>query len=443
MNLRSWISGGRRGKRPEYLALPLELEDGPPARFHRSMLRICALVIVTIGIWASITPIRELAIAPGQILPKGDVRSVQHLEGGIVAEILVQAGDRVAPGTPLLRLANEQAGHDLAQLKVRAEALRLQKQQIAALLTSTALDLRPSVGIDPELAAAQRSVFDTRLQARLDEGRTLESRIQQRRAEIDGVINEIDGYKRLVAIQEERMRTRGDLLEKGLTTRREFLADKAALEQARSQQTNAEGRLATLRQQLSEAENQYVSAEGEARRLWSEENSRIGAELSEATEAIAKLEDRVRRLTIRAPSEGVVQFVLPRSPGEVVKPGDTVARIVPVDAPLLAEVEIRADDIGHVKVGDPAELRVSTYDPSVFGKLHGKVVSLSPSTFQRQNGDYFFKATISLDEQTLAGVAAISPGMVVSAEIVTGAKSFARYLLKPVFKTLGPAFSEK
>ncbi|MFY8154086.1 MAG: HlyD family efflux transporter periplasmic adaptor subunit, partial [Hyphomicrobiales bacterium] len=176
--------------------------------------------------------------------------------------------------------------------------------------------------------------------------------------------------------------------EKGLTTRREFLADKAALEQARSQQTNAEGRLATLRQQLSEAENQYVSAEGEARRLWSEENSRIGAELSEATEAIAKLEDRVRRLTIRAPSEGVVQFVLPRSPGEVVKPGDTVARIVPVDAPLLAEVEIRADDIGHVKVGDPAELRVSTYDPSVFGKLHGKVVSLSPSTFQRQNGDY-------------------------------------------------------
>ncbi|MFN8992790.1 MAG: HlyD family type I secretion periplasmic adaptor subunit, partial [Pseudomonadota bacterium] len=119
----------------------MELEDGPPARFHRSMLRICALIIVTIGIWASITPIRELAIAPGQILPKGDVRSVQHLEGGIVAEILVQAGDRVAPGTPLLRLANEQAGHDLAQLKVRAQTLRLQKQQIAALLTSTALDL--------------------------------------------------------------------------------------------------------------------------------------------------------------------------------------------------------------------------------------------------------------------------------------------------------------
>ncbi len=198
-----------------------------------------------------------------------------------------------------------------------------------------------------------------------------------------------------------------------------------------------------MQEQLNEARSQAESAEADARRLWSEEMAKIEAELAETEEAIAKLTDRFDRLTVRSPADGIVQFVAPRSPGEVIKPGDTVARIVPMDAPLQAEVEVRADDIGHIKVGDPAEIEVSTFDPSVYGKLHGRVASISASTFQRQNGEYFFKATIALDQTVLNGNTPISAGMVVSAEIVTGAKSLARYLLKPVFKTMGTAFAEK
>ena len=208
-------------------------------------------------------------------------------------------------------------------------------------------------------------------------------------------------------------------------------------------QTTAEGHLTTLREQLIEAKSLAEAAEADARRLWSEEMAKIENEFGETQQSIAKLADRVDRLTVRAPADGVVQFLLPHSAGEVIRPGDTVARIVPVDAPLQAEVEVRADDIGHVKVGNPADVKVSTFDPSVYGKLHGTVTAVSASTFQRQNGEYFFKATIALDQVTLAGQAPVSAGMVVSAEIVTGAKSFARYLLKPVFKTFGPAFAEK
>jgi len=443
MNLRNWIKSGRRGEAPEHMALPLELEDGRPARFNRTMLRCCALGVVSAALWASITPIRELAIAPGQIMPEGDVRSVQHLEGGIVATIAVQAGSLVHKGDPILTLNDEQAAHDLQQYMVRAETLTLQKQQITALLNATMLDLRPAAGSDGDMASAQQGVFASRLKARLDEGRTMKSRVAQRLTEITATEAEIESSKRLVAIQAERVDTRQDLLKKGLTTRRELLADKVSLEQAKAQQGAAEGKLATLRQQLNEANSQVEGSEADARKLWSEEMGRIEGELGETKQAIGKLSDRVARLTVRSPADGVVQFVLPRSAGEVIKPGDTVARVVPVDATLQAEVEVRADDIGHVKIGDPADVKVSTFDPSVYGKLHGKVIAVSASTFQRQNGDYFFKTTIALDELTLAGHAPVSAGMVVSAEIVTGAKSFARYLLKPVFKTFGPAFAEK
>lgn len=443
MNLKKWIRGETGDKTPEYLALPLELEDGRPARFNRAMLKICAAAVFAAGLWASATPIRELALAPGQIMPEGDVRSVQHLEGGIVASITAKAGDHVNIGDPILVLGDQQAARDLKQYKVRAESLNLQKQQLGALLAQTDLELRPSVGSDENLVSAQQGVFSTRLKARLEEARTMKARIEQRLAEVAGAQNEIDGFKRLVAIQTEKVNSLEGLMKQGLTTRREFLADKAALEQAKSQQVSGEARLATLQEQLKEAKSQAESAEADARRLWSEEMAKIQSELAETEEAIAKLTDRFDRLTVRSPADGIVQFVAPRSPGEVIKPGDTVARIVPMNAPLQAEVEVRADDIGHVKVGDPAEVKVSTYDPSVYGKLRGHVAAISASTFQRQNGEYFFKATIALDQTALNGSTPISAGMVVSAEIVTGAKSLARYLLKPVFKTMGTAFAEK
>lgn len=443
MNLRFWVRNSQKSAPTEHLTLPLELEDGRPARFHLSLLRLVMVAITAIAIWASMTPIRELAVAPGIIVPDGDVRTVQHLEGGIVASLPVQAGKHVQRGDPIIVLSDDQAARDLGQLMVRARSLSLQKEQITALLTATEMELRPSVGAYAELVSAQQNVFAARRKSRIDESRTLMLRIQQKKAEITSALNEIEGYKRLVKIQEERVELRRDLVVKGLGTRREYLADQAALEQARSQQITTVGRLAILEQQLSEAQNQVSSSEAEAMQGWSEDLARIEGELGEAHETIAKLNDKVERLTIRTPAEGIVQFVSARSKGDIVKPGDIVARIVPVDVPLTAEVEVRADDVGHVRIGDAVEMRVSTFDPAVYGKLHGKVSAVSASSFQRQNGDYFFKATISVDTNRLLPQTPVTAGMVVSAEIITGAKSFTRYLLKSVFKNLEQAFTEK
>jgi HlyD family secretion protein/adhesin transport system membrane fusion protein len=443
MNLRSWVHSSRKAFPAEHFTLPLELEDGRPARFHLSLLRLVMLALAIVALWASMTPIRELAIAPGVVVPEGDIRSVQHLEGGIVASMPVQAGMRVRAGDTILVLADDQAARDLGQLAMRARSLALQKQQILALLTASELELRPSLGADAELIAAHQGVFAARRRARQDENRTFSLRIQQKQAEIDNASNELEGARRLVAIQEERVEMRRQMSQKGLGVRSEFLADQATLEHAKSQKTAAEGRLAIFHQQLSEAQNQASSAEADARRGWSEDMARIAGEHGEVTEAIGKLTDKVDRLTIHSPVDGVVQFLAVRSKGDVVKPGDVVARVVPVDVPLTAEVEVRADDVGHVRVGDPASIRVSTFDPSIYGKLKGKVTAVSASSFQRQNGDYFFRATIALEVDRLASQTPVSAGMVVSAEIITGAKSFTRYLLKAVFKNFDQAFSEK
>lgn len=443
MHLRKWIGSGQPNEAPEYLALPLELEDGRPSHLYGRMMRYCILGAVAAGAWAWLTPVRELAIAPGQITPKGDVRSVQHLEGGVVSAVRATAGGKVRKGDPLVVLSDQQSANELRQYQVRGTALAMQKQQITALLQSTDLDLKGATAVFASLAHAQQGVFAARLQARLDETKTLQARVDQRRSEIAATSKEIESYKRVVEIRQEYLDTRTTLYQKGLATRKDFLSGQVAMEQAKTQQVTAEGRLSSLNEQLNEASGQLQAAETAARKLWSEELARVEADHGETLQSIAKLQDRVERLTVRSPVEGVVQFVLPRSSGEVVKPGDTIASIVPTEASLLAEVEVRADDVGHVKPGNKADVKVSTFDPSVYGKLRGEVVDVSASSFQRQNGEYYFKAKIALDDPRLSGHLPVSAGMVVSAEIVTGAKSFAQYLLKPVYKTFGPAFSEK
>jgi membrane fusion protein, adhesin transport system len=90
-----------------------------------------------------------------------------------------------------------------------------------------------------------------------------------------------------------------------------------------------------------------------------------------------------------------------------------------------------------------AELRVTAYDSAIYGKLIGRIKSISPTSFQRENGEYYYKAEVTIDDSRLFGDAQIAPGMIVSAEIITGAKSFLRYILKPIFKVVDPAFGER
>ncbi len=442
MKLSNWLKADGAAAASNSFVLPLELEDARPVKIQRTILRAGSIILLAATVWAGVTPIRELAIAPGQIVPRGEIRAVQHLEGGIIAEIYVSPGAMVKAGDPLLRLAPDQAGGDLGQLQARSDDLRQQKKQLEQLILSqkSGAPLRLS-GMD--LGAEQRAVLDTRMNERNTEHRTLLSRIEQRNIEIANLEKETKALEVMVAIRQQVFDDKANLLKLGLATRRDYFNDQTALEQAKTQLLNSNGKLASARKALDEANSLLAASDAKAQLSWTEELAKVTADLEETDEALAKQQDRFNRLIVRAPVTGTVQTLTVKSIGEVVVPGDTFARIVPQDVPLIAEIQVRPDDIGNVKIGDRTELRITAFDSSIYGKIHGKVESISPSSFQRENGDFYFKAAVSLDEAELPGHARVSPGMVVSAEIVIGAKSFLRYILRPVFKVYGPAFSER
>jgi HlyD family secretion protein/adhesin transport system membrane fusion protein len=149
---------------------------------------------------------------------------------------------------------------------------------------------------------------------------------------------------------------------------------------------------------------------------------------------------------VKSPVDGVVLQLAVRTEHEVVKPGDVVARVVPHGEQLQAEVQIQPEDIGHIGINDYAELRFAAFDPSVYGKIRGKVVDIAPYTLENDQKHLYYRVRVGFDPMDAVGgymPMNVQPGLVVDAQIVTGAKSLIHYMLKPIYRGLDSAFAER
>ena len=155
---------------------------------------------------------------------------------------------------------------------------------------------------------------------------------------------------------------------------------------------------------------------------------------------------QVNRLEVRAPTNGVVKGLEVNTIGGVIRPGSRLMEIVPSGGELFAEVKVSPNDIGHIKIGYPVIIKVTSYDFSRYGSIDGKVTGLSATTFTNEQGQSFYKGVISLGKNYVGNVEGrnvILPGMIVNVDIITGTKSLLAYFLKPIHKALNSAFSER
>jgi len=427
------------------LALPLALEEGKAPRVASLILMVISVFVGLAIVWASFTTVRELAVAAGQVEPAGSVLTVKHLEGGIVGDILVSNGELVEAGEPLVQFQPALAGADLDQARAKAASLELTAIRQEAFVN----EQEPAFDIDVEfrhLASAQMEAWALQNASRAEQRGVANSRIAQRKAELTSLERRVDNLETQVGILEEQMGMRKGLLEKGLVSRIAFLESQRAVEQTRGELITAQGRMSEVEQALLEAQLSLKEIDARLVDEAKRDRARALGELEEVNNQIAKARDRVKRLALRAPARGLVKGLTVHSVGDVVRPGDPVLEIVPLDDELVAKVDVDPKDIGHVSIGDRAHVRVTTYDPARFGALEGSVSKISASTFENERGEHFYHATITLDRSYVGSEMAkhlVLPGMVVNAEIVTGSKSIVRYLLKPVFRSLDTAFSER
>lgn len=430
----------------EFLTLPPALNEHRQHRIYGPLIYLLGLLICGIVAWSAVAKIRELAVASGEIVSSSFVQPVHHLEGGIVEEIFVAEGGEVKRGSPLMRLRPHGAGSDLAQLQARSAQLTLQQMRLSAALQGVFPDFGTLGNAFPALAKEQLELFQRAEASAASEHEKLQLEIVQATGELEALQLQLESFKRQADIESEQATIRKKSFEMGYTSRLAYLETKSKFEAARARVSEVAGQIFKVEKKADEAVARLKQAVAERLQKFADERAKVAGELAEVTQTLGKLKDRVERLVVSAPVDGIINLLAQKSPGIVLKPGDLVAEIVSLESGVIAEVHLKAKDLGHVDLGDEAEIRVTNFDPSVTGYAHGNVVEISPTTFKDQQGVPYYRTRIRLkDDRLKQGQRAwqLMPGMVVEANIIIGSRSLFQYMLKPVYRSLDTMFSEQ
>ena len=431
--------------RQENLALPLDVQGGEWDRFFVRFSGLLCLFFTLMIAVAAAAPLYEVAIAEGKVVPTGSVVRVEHFEGGIIKQINFRAGDRVKKGDEIITLKPTAAVSDQDQLAARQINLRISKIRLLALLEEKEPDFSQVKAENEKLVLDHAARYKEEKEAINHSIGGLTARVNQRAAEVKATELEVKSLRDQLAIHTELYQMRESLVRDGFTTRNSYLEAKARVAQTNASLAQLEGQLISGINGLTEAEQQLSEAISKARQQWTAELTEMSASISEINAQLGKAEDRVDRLSVRAPITGTIQLLESKSVGEVINPGDLVAEMVPENDSLIAEVRLKPEDVTNVKKGQDARVTLTAFDAREFGTIDGKVISVSPTTFTSDKGDQYYEARVSLSKQLLKRkgvVHSILPGMVVRAELIKDERSVLRYLLKPVFTAFDNSFGE-
>ena len=436
-----------------------------PQGAARKSLRASLRVPVAIGLmvltaffgglayWSWSAPIAGATIAQGAISPEGYRRTVQHLEGGIVQTIEVRDGDLVRQGTPLIVLSDLQPRAIHEQLlsqdhNLRAQEARLIMEQRGAERWDPSADTPDLIdGVPETIVEAQQLVFDLRRSHLDEQQRILGQRIDQLHSQIAGLENQIaaqDDQLGLIAQEVESVQT---LLDQGLERMPRLLGlQRQAAEIAGDRAVN-EASIATAALRIGETELELINLETETLQEVGDQLVAIQAERATIEEQLIASSDVLNRTVITAPITGTVVGLQFHTTGGVVRPGEPLLDIVPLEEDLLIEAQVAITDIDTVEFGQPARIVLSAYPQRNLTPLEGEVVALSADALpaEQQNQPPFYAARIRVLPEELASLPEeieLRPGMPVEVFITTDERTVVDYLISPLMETVSRAFRD-
>ena len=365
-------------------------------------------LILVLLLWAAFARIDEVTHAEGRMIPSAKMQVLQNMEGGIVEKINVQQGDLVEKGQILLTLSSTQFVADFETKKQQVLSLMAKEARLMAESDDKPLVFAPdfSEAAKTYVSIEQAEYQNRKMRLRADMV-VYENQLKNASAELEIV-------KRLV--------------DRGLEPKLEQIRTEARVDEARS-------KLESLKRQFKSE----VSAE----------LSKTALELNPLKKTLPALADRVERTYIKAPMKGAVNRVLVTTLGGVLKPGEPMLEVVPVDDVLVVEAQIRPQDIGFVKIGQNANVKISAYDYSIFGSMKGVVTSLSADAISREERGqtvYYYLARIETKTSVMNSLGKklpIIPGMQAQVDVITGNKTVLQYLMKPIVGVKENAFRER
>lgn len=364
------------------------------------VLYLLLIVVASAITWSSLAHVDEITRSDGRIVPDGREQVIASLESGILRELFVKEGQEVAVGQELAQLDPTRVEAQQNEGQAKRLALRAQVARLSAEASGKPLKFPPEVLAVPRIAEAETEAFEARRRL-LDEA--------------------VSSINRSAALLGRELKMAQDMSAKGLMSDVELMR---------------------LNRQVNEMQQQRAERIGRFRQEASSEAVRVSNELAQQDEQMVVRQDALARTALKSPVRGVVKNIRLSTVGGIVGAGAPIMEISPLGPRVLVEARIRPRDIGFVRVGQVAEVKLSGYDFNVYGGLEGKIEYIGPDAVNPEvdksgEGGYY-RATIAADRNNLrmkGKPLPVIPGMTAQVEIKTGERSVLSYLLRPMMKS--------
>jgi HlyD family secretion protein/adhesin transport system membrane fusion protein len=437
------------------LYLSEKLDDLGATNLVNTSIGFIFIFFAVLTLWMYLVNVQEIARAAGVVIPADNIYPIQHLEGGIVYKSFVNDGAIVQRGSTLFEFSPEPAVSELYKLYNAETTILFNIARLNSFLANKHVSRE-----DLEKIINYRNNDRKALDLLIDNTLLLFQHQTQQRQHAQESVDELIKNKEIHIInldkQINNLSERTDLL----STQTEIYKDLNKVQYAskinviNSQDKEQEvfgEYLAAVREKnnvessIIELNNQKRMNDINTSRLALEDLNKQIAELLEIRKQIEKSQDRVSRLRVVSPIYGIVKGS-DIKPGKVVNPGEVLFEIVPITKQLVIEAKISPKDVGHISLGDPVKIKVSSFDYSIYGQLNGKVKHISANTFDDYKTEKYYKAILTLEKNYLGEDPSsnlVIPGMTVIADIQTDHRSLLTYFLKPINRTFYEAFRER
>ncbi len=410
----------------------------------RALLRWTALIVVSLVVWAGFAEIDEVTRGEGRVIPSSQLQVIQSVDGGVVEELRVQAGQLVEKGELLIRIDPTRFQSTLRDNRAQSLALQVKAARLDALTTERFFEPPEVEGdIDVKIVARERALYESS-QAELEAGIAIaKEQEKQRRREIEVATSRLRQATKGLELAKRELKVTKPLVSSGAVSEVEVLRLEREVSGLTGERDQARSQISVSQSALKEAAQRVDEVKLNFRNRWRNELAETMAKLNSLSESGSALADRVNKAEIRSPVRGTVKRLLINTIGGVVQAGEDLVEIVPLDDNLLLETKIVPRDIAFLRPQQPATVKFTAYDFAIYGGLDAVVDQIGVDTVEDERENFYYIVRVRTLESSLGDNLPIIPGMVAQVDIVTGKKTVLAYLLKPVLRAQANALRER
>lgn len=408
------------------------------------LIKLTGLAFLVLLAWAAIAQVPQSAIGESKVIPSQKLQIVQAVDGGVITDIEVHEGELVKAGQTLIQIDTTRFDSSVREKEAIEASLTLREARLMALLNHTEMKVSEDMKNHyPDLYAQETKLLNSKLQEWNALTEINEQQLTQKQQELEEAESRARAAASAQRLAEQELNSMKPLLKSGAVSPVEVFRIEKDVASAKGDFQAASAQSARLKSAISEAREKIKET-----RLKLENQARLDlADTKGKLESLAQnqieLSDRVKQATLKAPVDGLIQRILYNTRGAVVPAGKEIVEIVPVDEQLVFETRINPKDIAFIRPGQKATIRVTAYDSSIFGAIHGKVANISADSLTDDYGKPYYAVKVTAPRIGMNPNIKLIPGMVANVSIETQQRSVLSYLTKPILRASATMFTER